>query len=53
MKKNRNPERTKTLKEKGKIPFRYRFCLGGASFFLARMSLFTGVAFSFRGTIDL
>lgn len=34
MKKNRNPERTKTLKEKGKIPFRYRFFLGGASFFL-------------------
>ena len=48
MKKNRNPERTKTLKEKGKIPFRYRFFLGGASFFLALMILVTGVAFAFR-----
>ena len=53
MKKNRNPERTKTLKEKGKIPFRYRFFLGGASFFLALMILVTGVAFAFRETIDL
>ena len=53
MKKNRNPERTKTLKEKGKIPFRYRFFLGGASFFLPFMILVTGVAFAFRETIDL
>ena len=53
MKKNRNPERTKTLKEKGKIPFRYRFFLGGASFFLALMILVTGVAFAFRETIGV
>ena len=53
MKKNRNPERTKTLKEKGKI------LSGTASFwevplfFLPFMILVTGVAFAFRETIDL